>query len=201
MKKRVGSIYGKPIVIGDKNLKTPNEIHKDELKGGGGDIDSTKYYQLNKKIDVSGDINGITIIYAIVPFIATLIKSRDVPGLGGNSGFIGVPGSINAFKNIIDASIASDPEGFAIVPTYFGTIIPNTEKDSHSVVDDRHYVGEDFKEGLYAFYYFLAKNVPEFNIISSKEDFFRYYDEFISTYCVEVTKEQFFDFNYTLIEE
>lgn len=35
MKKRIGTLYNKPIIEGDINLKTPNEIHKDELKGGG----------------------------------------------------------------------------------------------------------------------------------------------------------------------
>lgn len=34
-KRRIGSIYGKPIVEGDLNLVTPNEKHKSELQGGG----------------------------------------------------------------------------------------------------------------------------------------------------------------------
>lgn len=34
MKKRIGTLYNKPIIEGDINLKTPNEIHKNELKGG-----------------------------------------------------------------------------------------------------------------------------------------------------------------------
>lgn len=36
MKSRIGTINKKPIVQGDKNLVTPNEIHVSELKGGGG---------------------------------------------------------------------------------------------------------------------------------------------------------------------
>ena len=35
-KRKIGEIYNKPIVEGDINLKTPNEIHKSELSGGGG---------------------------------------------------------------------------------------------------------------------------------------------------------------------
>lgn len=31
MKKKIGEIYNIPIIIGDKNLKTKNEIHVDEL--------------------------------------------------------------------------------------------------------------------------------------------------------------------------
>lgn len=40
-KKRIGTIYGSPIVEGDKNLKTSNEIHVSEL--GGGNSGSEKY--------------------------------------------------------------------------------------------------------------------------------------------------------------
>lgn len=35
MKKRVGTLYGKPIITGDENLCTKNEIHINSLKGGG----------------------------------------------------------------------------------------------------------------------------------------------------------------------
>lgn len=34
MKSRIGTINRKPIVQGDKNLVTPNEIHVSELGGG-----------------------------------------------------------------------------------------------------------------------------------------------------------------------
>lgn len=36
-KRKIGEIYNKPIVEGDINLKTPNEIHKSELSGGKGE--------------------------------------------------------------------------------------------------------------------------------------------------------------------
>ena len=35
MKTRIGEIYNKPIVIGNKNEVTKNEVHIDELRGGG----------------------------------------------------------------------------------------------------------------------------------------------------------------------
>lgn len=48
MKKKIGEIYDKPIVIGDKNLVTENEIHVDELGGnGGGDITDDIIWNLN----------------------------------------------------------------------------------------------------------------------------------------------------------
>lgn len=42
MKRKIGEIYNKPIVEGDINLKTPNEIHKSEL-GGGRTQDGSKF--------------------------------------------------------------------------------------------------------------------------------------------------------------
>jgi hypothetical protein len=36
MKKKIGEIYNKPIVTGDKNLVTKNEIHESTLNGGSG---------------------------------------------------------------------------------------------------------------------------------------------------------------------
>lgn len=35
MKRKIGKIYNKPIVEGNKNLVTKNEVHKSELSGGG----------------------------------------------------------------------------------------------------------------------------------------------------------------------
>lgn len=32
MKKKIGEIQGKPLVIGDTNIVTPNEIHVEEIK-------------------------------------------------------------------------------------------------------------------------------------------------------------------------
>ena len=46
MKSRIGTINRKPIVQGDKNLVTPNEIHVSELKGGGSSTVNNKEYYL-----------------------------------------------------------------------------------------------------------------------------------------------------------
>ena len=47
MKSRIGTINKKPIVQGDKNLVTPNEIHVSELKGGGGQGNTpVEYYKV-----------------------------------------------------------------------------------------------------------------------------------------------------------
>lgn len=36
MKRKIGTIYNKPIVTGDKNLVTKNETHISELQGSNG---------------------------------------------------------------------------------------------------------------------------------------------------------------------
>lgn len=46
MKSRIGTINRKPIVQGDKNLVTPNEIHVSELKGGGQADIPVEYYKI-----------------------------------------------------------------------------------------------------------------------------------------------------------
>lgn len=50
-KKRIGTIYGSPIIEGDKNLKTSNEIHVSELGGGGegnnNGIEDVRYYLMS----------------------------------------------------------------------------------------------------------------------------------------------------------
>ena len=52
-KRKIGEIYNKPIVEGDINLKTPNEIHKSELSSGEGSNNNTSklgyyYYDITK---------------------------------------------------------------------------------------------------------------------------------------------------------
>ena len=53
MKKRIGWLNNKPIIQGDKNLKTSNELHISEVSGGensgGGDSNETIYYYKTKR--------------------------------------------------------------------------------------------------------------------------------------------------------
>ena len=54
MKKRIGTLYNKPIIEGDINLKTPNEIHKDELSSNnsqGGGSDKIEYFKFKEPIE------------------------------------------------------------------------------------------------------------------------------------------------------
>lgn len=75
-KKKIGEIYNKPIVIGDKNLMNDNEIHVDELKGSGMEDDIlyilNEYhdmyeYNLTKKLYTQAN-SGHNIQYDNVPF-------------------------------------------------------------------------------------------------------------------------------------
>lgn len=43
-KKKIGEIYNRPIVIGDKNLKKDYEVHVDELGGGDINIDEILWF-------------------------------------------------------------------------------------------------------------------------------------------------------------
>lgn len=71
MKKKIGEIYNKPIVTGDKNLVTKNEIHESTLKGGG-TVDSgssdVEYYNTDiEKLNLLGN-NGILLLMSFSLF-------------------------------------------------------------------------------------------------------------------------------------
>lgn len=53
MKKKIGEIYDKPIVIGDKNLVTENEIHVDELGGKINENNNTDFNVLKYTYDMN----------------------------------------------------------------------------------------------------------------------------------------------------
>lgn len=63
-KKRIGTIYGSPIIEGDKNLKTSNEIHISELGGGGegnnSGIEDKRYY-MGDLLDSSAVLRSVII--------------------------------------------------------------------------------------------------------------------------------------------
>lgn len=74
-KRKIGEIYNKPIIEGDINLKTPNEIHKSELVGGGvgeGEED-VLYLVINADIETVGTSELITLLLMHIP---TLIKFK-----------------------------------------------------------------------------------------------------------------------------
>lgn len=77
-KKRIGTIYGSPIIEGDKNLKTSNEIHVSELGGGGeeNNLDDTIFYY---KHDLSENIsNFVNEQCDYFPVISILIYSTNL---------------------------------------------------------------------------------------------------------------------------
>ena len=95
MKSRIGTINKKPIVQGDKNLVTPNEIHVSELKGGGQGNVPVEYYKVvapegedletarNKIFDVISNY-----LAAQAPNLYILVKGTSNPN---NSRFTGFP--------------------------------------------------------------------------------------------------------------
>ena len=72
-KKRIGTIYGSPIIEGDKNLKTSNEIHVSELGGGEGNtsgIEDKRYYM--------GDVlDSSFILQEFLPCFTKVISNYD----------------------------------------------------------------------------------------------------------------------------
>lgn len=86
-KRKIGEIYNKPIVEGDINLKTPNEIHKSELSGGGGssEVKESDYVYM-KLVDPSGEIgesfnDEITAFFPISTIIGEQIQDFNTDSL------------------------------------------------------------------------------------------------------------------------
>lgn len=61
-KRKIGEIYNKPIIEGDINLKTPNEIHKSELSGGGNTTITQHPFEERYYFDISNIENKQEIV-------------------------------------------------------------------------------------------------------------------------------------------
>ena len=110
-KKRVGTIYGSPIIEGDKNLKTSNEIHVSELGGGGegnnSGIEDKRYYTgdlLDSSVALRSVIFGTTkAISGYEPY--KICSIAEVATGGGN---INVKAIELDFNYFMDYPISSD---------------------------------------------------------------------------------------------
>ena len=122
MKKRIGSLLGKPIIQGDINLKTNNEIHIKELSAGGGSWGgeaSTIEY-----LDVSGMADEMSVKKMALIFQSYLAKIFDdnkVYVIGG-AGLLTVGDNINTITEGVVA-IAIDFNAKIIMEGRIGTIL------------------------------------------------------------------------------
>lgn len=87
MKKKIGEIYNKPIVTGDKNLVTKNEIHESTLKGGG-TVDSgssdVEYFKIDWNVASSDWEKVLLVRYDndAAPYNPCKITSRSKVNMG-----------------------------------------------------------------------------------------------------------------------
>lgn len=107
MKKRIGTIYNKPIIEGDINLKTPNEIHKSELKGGGDNTSGgsvSKYAPRYFKIDwdkASKDWEYVLSLHSSFENLAVIISSSNKLNINNSICITNYPMTMEYAKNII----------------------------------------------------------------------------------------------------
>ena len=122
MKKRIGNLLGKPIIQGDINLKTNNEIHIKELSAGGGSLGgeaSTIEY-----LDVSGMADEMSVKKTALIFQSYLVKFFDdnkVSVIGG-AGLLTVEDNINTITEGVVA-VAIDSNAKIIMEGRIGTIL------------------------------------------------------------------------------
>lgn len=78
MKRKIGNLRGKPIIEGDKNLMTPNELHVSEL--GGGNSGSERYLYFKWEDDyphgnIESDFHDIILMFSGSILITNLYSS------------------------------------------------------------------------------------------------------------------------------
>ena len=118
MKKKIGKIYRKPIVTGDKNLVTKNEIHESNLIGSSSDNSGEStvkegdliYYTLN---------DSFTSIGNITDNITQIAVGR------GESMSSGNVGNLNRFVDIQDVTINKEESYVSIsIPNFIVVDMP-----------------------------------------------------------------------------
>ena len=184
MKKRIGTLYNKPIIEGDINLKTPNEIYKDELKGGGGKDTGPKYYLSKDKLHMVTyqTSNIFEKIGNILWKCALIVRGKSNELFGGRGCMIG------AFMDGSSNNGGDHMDGIMIDLNLSGIIYIEGANVKFSY--------DSISEFIYEML-LLSETIQSGDTTVTKEVI----DNYINSILVEVTKEQFFDFNYTLIKE
>ena len=122
-KKKIGEIYDKPIVIGDKNLVTQNEIHVDELgsnNGGGGIDHSSKNFIQYFKIPKGWDRAKFARMHG------TILKAES----NGNLSIY----PVTLVNNAIDSSIVA----YGIMPNLPVSALDTSAKNLKEFLDISH---------------------------------------------------------------
>lgn len=152
MKKRIGTLYNKPIIEGDINLKTPNEIHKNELKGGGDNSSGSsvskyapRYYKIAE--GAPGEMGNINAYVATIkikvyenisilpPFVGKDIRDGQVLGFGFAPFYGEVLNKhrfIDSFESLIHSILeaSGSSENFNLIMSYFTEI---TEEEYYKI--------------------------------------------------------------------
>lgn len=159
MKRKIGKLYNKIIIDGDINLKTPNEIHKNELSKGGGnntlDSDSWEYYKVDssfnalKEEELSAIANGVQGMSSLC-YIGCITDGRLLPqpwfGYGNKlQGFKvfgeGVywkmlnSGGLNSFKDLTKEPFLSELSTTPLLPLT-NALIPCTKEEFEALITE-----------------------------------------------------------------
>ena len=152
MKKRVGMLYGKPIITGDENLCTKNEIHINSLKGGGESVQNKsiikQYYYKIHNSSLKEDNWVLDLVYddpridrdeegigTIITYYLTYIDDR------GTSFLLYKPGSTRNISGVRNYSLV-------VYNDYIYIIILYNNNNISDNVNNPEYYPEDLKEIL-----------------------------------------------------
>lgn len=190
-KQRVGVLYGKPIITGDENLCTKNEIHINSLKGGGAGSAENKsiikqfYYKIHKSslyeenwvLDlvyedprIDGDEEGLGYI---ITYYLTYIDDR------GTSSLLYKPGSTRNISGSRNYSLVFYNDYIYIIILY------NNNNISDNVYNPEY--PEDFKECLKLMCNMMDTSIEDIDVLEDSS-----YEEHMEAwnYAVEKFKEE-----------
>ena len=111
MKKKIGEIYNKPIVIGDKNLVTKNEIHESALIGSSSSNEEAFEYLDVRSLD---DVTKLILVSGALAFNGSMTMGDNVVKMVSPFGSFGIMGTTIDLSEL--KFIAID-FGFKIVST------------------------------------------------------------------------------------
>lgn len=119
-KRKIGELYNKPIVEGDKNLIKGYEIHVDQLSGGGGN----DWLYLDATEKISSNFQGLSWLFHIVTIGDSVIRnvSEYVSNgvLIGYGPIVGVGICLSALTNSRDNKLMTVGELLNTIDSSFG---------------------------------------------------------------------------------
>lgn len=113
MKKKIGEIYNKPIVVGNKNEITKNEIHIDELSGGNASGEEMIYFDA-QKLSIMQGMDYMTALEVLSLITVNTYKTTTPIGYRTYGSLIGTEKIIEGFSKFSSYDYVAFPNSITV---------------------------------------------------------------------------------------